>query len=82
LGPLVNGWLTLAPYHGYAKQAKPENKRGGEEMSNVALRRRIAALVVMAFLSMMGATVAAATVADSADGAVTLKVPRTAGGGG
>ena len=34
-------------------------------MSDVALRRRIAALVVMGFLSVMGATVAAATVADS-----------------
>ena len=34
-------------------------------MSDVALRR-IAALVVMAFLSLMGATVAAATVADHA----------------
>jgi hypothetical protein len=32
-------------------------------MSDVTLRRRIAALVVMAFLSVMGATVAAATVA-------------------
>jgi hypothetical protein len=36
-------------------------------MSDVTLKRRIAALVVMAFLSAMGATVAAATVADSAD---------------
>jgi hypothetical protein len=33
-------------------------------MSDVTLRRRIAALVVMAFLSWMGATVMAATVAD------------------
>ena len=36
-------------------------------MSDVTLRRRIAALVVMAFLSLMGATLAAATAADSAD---------------
>ncbi len=36
-------------------------------MSDVTLWRRIAALVVMAFLSVMGATAAAATVADSAD---------------
>jgi hypothetical protein len=36
-------------------------------MSDLALRRRIAALMVMAFLSVMGATVTAATVADSAD---------------
>jgi hypothetical protein len=36
-------------------------------MSDLTLRRRIAALVVMAFVSVMGATVTAATVADSAD---------------
>jgi hypothetical protein len=36
-------------------------------MIDVTLRRRIAVLMVMAFLSVMGATVAAATVADSAD---------------
>jgi hypothetical protein len=36
-------------------------------MSDVTLRRRIAALVVMAFLSVMGTSVAAATFADSAD---------------
>ena len=35
-------------------------------MSDLTLRRRIAALVVMAFLSVMGATVASATVADAA----------------
>jgi hypothetical protein len=35
-------------------------------MSEVTLRRRIAALVVMAFLSVMGATVVAASVADDA----------------
>jgi len=35
-------------------------------MSDVILRKRIAALVVMGFLSVMGATVAAATLADSA----------------
>ncbi len=36
-------------------------------MSDVTSRRRIAALVVMAFLSVMRATVAAATLADSTD---------------
>jgi hypothetical protein len=36
-------------------------------MSDVTLRRRIATLVLMAFLSLMGATVAAATAADHAD---------------
>jgi hypothetical protein len=36
-------------------------------MSDVTLRRRIATLVVMAFLSLMGATVVAASVADHAD---------------
>jgi hypothetical protein len=36
-------------------------------MSEVAFRRRIAALVVMAFVSVMGATVAASTAADSAE---------------
>ena len=45
-------------------------------MSDLTLRRRIAALVVMAFVSMMGATLAAATVADSAD-AQTYKEPNT-----
>jgi len=36
-------------------------------MSVLTLRRRIAVLMVMAFLSVMGATVAAATVADHAE---------------
>lgn len=36
-------------------------------MSDLPLRRRVAALVLMAFLSVMGATVAATTVADSAE---------------
>jgi hypothetical protein len=40
-------------------------------MSDLTLRRRIAALVVLAFLSVMGATVAAATVAHSADADIT-----------
>jgi hypothetical protein len=35
-------------------------------MHDVAMRRRIAALMVMAFVSVMGATVAATTVADHA----------------
>ena len=35
-------------------------------MSSLALKRRIATLLVMAFLSVMGASVAAATVADAA----------------
>jgi hypothetical protein len=35
-------------------------------MREVTLRRRIATLVVMAFLSVMGATVVAASVADHA----------------
>jgi hypothetical protein len=46
------------------------NRRIREEVrrcATIALRRRIAALVVMAFLSVMGATVAAATLADSTD---------------
>jgi hypothetical protein len=43
-------------------------------MSDVALRRRIAALVVMAFLSLMGATAAAATAADSADAKASDKL--------
>ena len=36
-------------------------------MSNPTLRRRIAALVVAAFLALLGATVATAAVAGSAD---------------
>jgi hypothetical protein len=36
-------------------------------MNDVALKRRIAALMVAAFLSVMGATLAAVTVAGSAD---------------
>jgi hypothetical protein len=42
-------------------------ERGGGEMSNPTLRRRIAALVVAAFLALLGATVATAAVAGSAD---------------
>jgi hypothetical protein len=45
-------------------------------MSDVTLRRRIAALVGMAFLSVMGATVAAATGADSADASSASIWPR------
>jgi hypothetical protein len=60
--------LTLSPLEDLGSgQGKSERKRGGDEMRDVTLRRRIATLVVMAFLSVMGATVAAATVADSAD---------------
>jgi hypothetical protein len=40
-------------------------------MSDLTLRRRIAALIVMAFLSVMGTTVAAATVADSAEAQIS-----------
>jgi hypothetical protein len=36
-------------------------------MNEVALKRRIAALMVAAFLSVMGATLAAVTVADSGE---------------
>jgi hypothetical protein len=36
-------------------------------MNDVALKRRIAALMIAAFLSVMGATLAAVTGADSAD---------------
>jgi hypothetical protein len=51
-------------------------ERGGDEMTDVTLRRRIAALVGMAFLSVMGATVAAATGADSADASSASIWPR------
>ena len=44
-------------------------------MSDLALRRRIAAQVVMAFLAVMGATVAAATLADSADAGYAVDRP-------
>jgi hypothetical protein len=44
-------------------------------MSNLTLKRRIAALVVMAFLSVMGATLAAATAADSADASIPVITP-------
>jgi hypothetical protein len=41
-------------------------------MSDLTLRRRIAALMVMAFLSVMGATLASATVADAAHAGVAM----------
>ena len=40
-------------------------------MRDLTLRKRIATLVLMAFLSVMGTTVAAATVADSAEAQIS-----------
>ena len=52
------------------RSVPPENhKKGGEEVNDAALRIRIAALVVAVFLSVMGATLVANTLAGEERGA-------------